>query len=617
MSKLSRDQIISVVLLFIFGVLSFIASILLTEKERLLFLPRAQSNLQVFRYEFDPPYFYFFSNAQGKEFVCFQREKREADRVDFSVPWDAWLIDQQEGCTDTWNFAFDPTRTEPLLPQDKVGIRFLCRTPQYDQVACRARIEPGSSAPSENPVEPVDQPTPTAGQEPAPTVAQPTPVAQGCFFLTAEVYADCSQADKTCRFSTHIKFNSTGGDGDIRLERDGIHTAGWNSWNKSEKPSFNYEPRWTGGDILVRPGESKTHTWTGYATACGAEGMGIRNITCTFRNYQGQPIVEGENCFAKNFRNYIIDEPDESEEQEVPTQQPTVPPTATRIPTRLQPKPEKRPVVQTPEPETQVVQENKITGCAAPDGKRYAEGGQICGPDNLAVYRCRQGQWVEDRICADPGKIESSVGRCMQRGESASCTLQTGVCSAFFCKAPDEAVRLFTRFDGKSFFVTDNLKGCLSKTDGFEYKRESDLQRFCAAQTRDIQLLINKDIVFEISKDIDEKKDIISFWESLSRKRRAKLVVIGQEGRRYIRLAETSFDYLAVDLSEADNFIRVKVRIELKKKISIPRSYQQKGYINRLMFVLDFSADEDLNRQTIFLGSAPFPEGEKPFIEFR
>lgn len=100
--------------------------------------------------------------------------------------------------------------------------------------------------------------------------------AAGCFHLDAGV-------DKigTNKFNVSIKFVSDGGDGDIQLERDDAHVAGWNAWNKGVHGNYTYSPEWTGGAIEVGSG-TKTVTYKGYAANSAACPGVTATLTCTF-----------------------------------------------------------------------------------------------------------------------------------------------------------------------------------------------------------------------------------------------------------------------------------------------------------------------------------------------
>ncbi|GIW62786.1 MAG: hypothetical protein KatS3mg090_0612 [Patescibacteria group bacterium] len=310
---------------------SIIFSYFVVANNDLLFLlPKAEGDVTFYKDSSNPPFLFFFNSYDNKEFMCFQRENREAGEVDKSVPWDAWLINKTENCTDTWNWYFNRVGTTPNLPADKSGYVNLCRTPQYDQTVCLSKVRPQQPTPTPQPdtdLEPSPTLTPTpvpadnqgsnstsdnTSSNPTPTSASVTNTAQLCFYNTAEIYINCLKTKNNCVFSTHIKFNnddsSLKNTGDIKLERsnDGKsfkHIAGPNKWEK-DSLKFNYSPEWTGGDVMLNLDKDNSATiyWKGKFNGCvGSENKEIEDmLECEFSVNGGLPSVKGSGCYVKD-----------------------------------------------------------------------------------------------------------------------------------------------------------------------------------------------------------------------------------------------------------------------------------------------------------------------------
>lgn len=137
---------------------------------------------------------------------------------------------------------------------------------------------------------------PTGTQAPQPTQPPPTgptPGVPGCFFMTADVQN--WQESGKAKFNITVKFHSAGGDGDILLEKNGVHVAGWNRWNKSMNNPYVLGPQWTGGAIEVSPGTNASVRFTGHVAntvAC----PGVRtDMQCTFTD-DGTCNCGGTSC---------------------------------------------------------------------------------------------------------------------------------------------------------------------------------------------------------------------------------------------------------------------------------------------------------------------------------
>ncbi|MBP9758575.1 fibronectin type III domain-containing protein [Candidatus Dojkabacteria bacterium] len=106
--------------------------------------------------------------------------------------------------------------------------------------------------------------------------------ATGCFRLEGDVE---KVADG--KFNVSIKFVSEGGDGDVKLEKDGAHVAGWNGWNKNEKSTFTYSSQWTGSPINVGSGQTINVTYTGTVANTSACPDIRKTLTCSFNTTNG------------------------------------------------------------------------------------------------------------------------------------------------------------------------------------------------------------------------------------------------------------------------------------------------------------------------------------------
>jgi len=108
--------------------------------------------------------------------------------------------------------------------------------------------------------------------------------------LLAQAPADSFHLDVSSDPSGNVavKFFSDGCDGDIRLEVNGQFMA-INAWNRNVNNPFVYGPPYTGPQIQVSPGESKTVTYTGTIVNGPRNCAGqTSTISCTFtRDTQG------------------------------------------------------------------------------------------------------------------------------------------------------------------------------------------------------------------------------------------------------------------------------------------------------------------------------------------
>lgn len=106
--------------------------------------------------------------------------------------------------------------------------------------------------------------------------------AAGCFSIAGDV-----EKVQDGKFNVSIRFVSVGGDGDVKLEKDGAHVAGWNGWNKNAKSTYTYSSQWTGSPINVSQGQTVSVTYTGTVANSSACPNVSRNITCSFNYSSG------------------------------------------------------------------------------------------------------------------------------------------------------------------------------------------------------------------------------------------------------------------------------------------------------------------------------------------
>jgi len=156
----------------------------------------------------------------------------------------------------------------------------------------------------------------------------PTPVSggggqtqAGCFYLTADLEVRNEGAKKA--FYAWVTFYSQRG-GDIKLEYNGIHVAGWNRFSGG---SFTYSPQWTqpfthdyeSGIAALNPGQTMPFTYRGMHSGCSPQDF---TLSCSIKvDGAGNPSVSGSGCRCRNCGQQ---------------QSPQVP-TPTPLPTRMPP----------------------------------------------------------------------------------------------------------------------------------------------------------------------------------------------------------------------------------------------------------------------------------------
>lgn len=525
---------------FVFLVFSFIAVI---SNDLLFFLPKAEEDVIFYKDSSNPPFLFFFNSYNNNEFMCFQRENREAGQVDKSVPWDAWLINKTENCTDTWRWLFNRAGTTPNLPADKTGYVNLCRTPKYDQSVCLSKVrpqQPTSTSQSDTDSESAPTLTPTlvpannqglnstAGNtlsNPTPTPASATNTAKLCFYNTAEIYIDCTKDRNNCIFSTHIKFNnddlSLKNRGSIKLERSSNnnsykHIAGPNVWPK-DSSKFNYSPEWTGGNIKLpldrSDNSSVTIYWKGKFDGCvggnNAEQEDI--VSCTFAVRSGTPVVSGDGCYVKEVvvEQSRVNTADNEETANANARQ-----------------------------DEQNSSQTNVSGSDNNSGRSDQSASNRIGssarqqptatptPARLGnVFTLRQ---QNERInnlstcranCQSSETVETAVRRCESgSGGSYSCVPKPNLCSAVVCREKDEGVTVYTKLLTNNNNQVYYLYGLNNCTGSFEkYINQDSLSNFCGKTKRDINVQF-KNYVLKLIKDG-------SFPEGL-RVEKAQLIVI-------------------------------------------------------------------------------------------
>ena len=160
----------------------------------------------------------------------------------------------------------------------------------------------------------------------------PTPVSggggqtqAGCFYLTADLEVRNEGAKKA--FYAWVTFYSQRG-GDIKLEYNGIHVAGWNRFSGG---SFTYSPQWTqpfthdyeSGIAALNPGQTMPFTYRGMHSGCSPQDF---TLSCSIKvDGAGNPSVSGSGCRCRNCG--------QQQSPQVPTPSPT--PTFTPLPTSV------------------------------------------------------------------------------------------------------------------------------------------------------------------------------------------------------------------------------------------------------------------------------------------
>jgi len=158
----------------------------------------------------------------------------------------------------------------------------------------------------------------------------PTPVSggggqtqAGCFYLTADLEVRNEGAKKA--FYAWVTFYSQRG-GDIKLEYNGIHVAGWNRFSGG---SFTYSPQWTqpfthdyeSGIAALNPGQTMPFAYRGMHSGCSPQDF---TLSCSIKvDEAGNPSVSGSGCRCRNCG--------QQQSPQVST------PTPTPLPTRMPP----------------------------------------------------------------------------------------------------------------------------------------------------------------------------------------------------------------------------------------------------------------------------------------
>lgn len=123
-------------------------------------------------------------------------------------------------------------------------------------------------------------------QSPQPTIPSGGQTGGGrCFYLTAEF----NYVSQDRNFDVWVTFNTDDQNvdfHDIKLDRNGVHVAGYNKWTRPTP--FTYWPEYTGGRIPP----NTTVTFLGYDDSCGTRGNRT-SVICTL-NTDG--TVNGAGC---------------------------------------------------------------------------------------------------------------------------------------------------------------------------------------------------------------------------------------------------------------------------------------------------------------------------------
>lgn len=204
-----------------------------------------------------------------------------------NAPPDDWLKDvchNEDVVAGNWDYA---NRTVHIncntnkTPADAAyfasGGRFKLIALKYD-VSCHQGQNPAFATGRKEVVFQINgsgtPPQPTATTAPGQPTQPPAPSGNRCFYLTAEFEKSPSND-----FGAYVSFNTNNGDSehhDIKLDRNHVHVAGWNRWDRPQP--FTYWPEWTGGPFTA----GQTVTFTGRDDMCGdREGGNIDEIVCT------------------------------------------------------------------------------------------------------------------------------------------------------------------------------------------------------------------------------------------------------------------------------------------------------------------------------------------------
>jgi hypothetical protein len=190
-------------------------------------------------------------------------------------------IEENQSCTNEGEWCGKCTGNRgPCNADAGVGLPFKCvadgsgnlvwkNQNQYGECMQKCVVEggEGTQAPSGEPGVP-----PGGGGE---GTGQGSP---GCFHLGVE--SSVNSSGSGAEFNFTAKFYSDGGDGDIRLEKNGTHVAGWNGWNKGVNDPFVYSPQYTGSPITVAKGSSSSVTYTGFVANSAACPNNSSSVTC-------------------------------------------------------------------------------------------------------------------------------------------------------------------------------------------------------------------------------------------------------------------------------------------------------------------------------------------------
>lgn len=253
--------------------------------------PRAEG-VQIYEQQEDRLFRFFFIN--NNNIVCF-------DRNNDKKIWDAWQVGGNQ-----WNFLF---KVGPIK-----GMRGLARSPVLDDACAEAYF--GKKTPSQE----------SKPQQPQKTSQSPMgsggEVSNGCFSLSAEF--EVRDEDNKKAFYSWVRFKSSKG-GDIKLDYNGIHVAGWNGFAGG---IFTYEPKWTQPythdyDVPVarlNKSQSLFISYRGMHSGCSPQDITI-NCTIGYSN-DGSVYVSGEGCNCKNCQT-VQQPPPTQPPNQTPNQSPT------------------------------------------------------------------------------------------------------------------------------------------------------------------------------------------------------------------------------------------------------------------------------------------------------
>lgn len=206
-------------------------------------------------------------------------------------------------------------------------------------------------------------------------------ISNGCFSLSAD-FEVRSEGEKKA-FYAWVTFQSQKA-GDVKLEYNGIHLAGWSRFNGG---TYTYSPQWTqpythdheAGIAALAKGETLPFSYRGMHSGCSPQDITL-NCSLAYNN-NGSTSVSGAGCSCRNCQ--IIQTP-------TPTPRPNTPP---RTPTNTQ----------TPTPRTGQPTPTPIPGAANGPCKNpiWEDGGYQGGNCNqgLVCYRENRNQIG---ICVTP-----------------------------------------------------------------------------------------------------------------------------------------------------------------------------------------------------------------------